>query len=249
MIDILGYIIFGIIVLFIIFFVRIIKEYERGIKFTLGIFTGIMKPGINIVIPIIQTYTVVDIRTKVVDVPEQNAITKDNVSVNINAVLYYRISEPKMAVLEIMDYHRAVSQLSQITMKNITGEVSLDDLLSKRDMVSTKIKEIVDKLTDPWGIKIEGVDLKHIELPPEMKRVLAAEAEAERERRAVVIHAQGEVAAAQNIATAATTLSKTPGSLHLRTLNSINDLARDKSHTKIFAIPAEILRMVRHFSK
>ncbi len=232
-------------VIFIFAGLKIVNEYEKGVKFTLGKFSKIMPPGLRLVIPIIQTWQRVDLRTKVVDVPDQDAMTKDNVSVNINAVLYYRVAAAKEAILEVEHYNYAVSQLAQTTMRDVVGEVILDDLLGKRDLLSKRIQQIVDKATDPWGVKVEAVDLKHIELPQDMKRMMAKEAESEREKRAVIIKAKGEVSAAENMAKAATTLEKSPGALHLRTLQSINDLSSDKSYTNIYAIPAELLRWIK----
>lgn len=221
---------------------RVVKEYERGIKFTLGKFSEVMKPGLRLVLPMIQSWERVDLRIKAVDVPDQDCITKDNVSVRVNAVLYFKIAEAKNAILEVENYFYATSQLSQTTMRDVVGEVTLDELLSKRDQVSKRIQQIVDIATDPWGIKVESVDLKHIELPQDMKRTMAKEAESEREKRAVIIKAEGEVVAADNIAKAAATLAKAPGALHLRTLQSINDISSDQSNTIVFAIPLEILR-------
>ena len=221
---------------------KIVKEYERGVKFTLGKFSGIMIPGLRFVIPIIQSWQRVDIRVKAVDVPDQDAITKDNVSIKVNAVLYYKVADSKKAIIEVEEFNYAVSQLAQTTMRDVVGEVSLDELLSKRDSVSKRIKEIVDKATDPWGIKVESVELKHIELPEQLKRTIGKEAEAEREKRAVIIKAEGEVIAATNMAKAANTLSKAPGALHLRTLQTVNDLSSDQSNTIIFALPVEVLR-------
>jgi len=223
-------------------FIKVVKQYEQGVKFTLGRFSGIMQPGLNILIPVIQSWRRVDMRVKAVDVPSQEAITKDNVSVNVNAVLYYRVSDAKDAIIRVEHYGYAVSQLAQTTMRDVVGEVTLDELLSKRDEVSKRIREKVDKATDPWGIKVESVDLKHIELPEEMKRTMAKQAEAERERRAVIIKAEGEVIASQNLAKAAETLAKTQGALHLRTLHSINDISSDQSNTVVFAVPLEILK-------
>ena len=240
---------FSAIFIILVFGLKVIKQYERGLRFTLGVFSGEMQPGLRFVIPIIQTYQKVDIRTKVEDVPKQDAVTKDNVSVNINAVIYYKVVKSELSILVVENFKYAVSQLAQIVMKNIVGEVTLDELLSSRDMVSDKIQKIVDKETDPWGVKVEGVDLKHVELPPDMKRVMAREAEAEREKRGVIIKAEGEVQAAENIAKATETMAKTPGALHLRTLHSINDLASDKSNTIIYAIPTEILRLVKKFAR
>ena len=222
--------------------IKQINEYERGVRFFIGKYDGIMQPGWRIVIPVIQTYQKVDIRVKAVDVPDQDAITKDNVSVNVNAVLYYKISNAEAAILKVEYFDYAVSQLAQTTMRDVVGEVTLDDLLSSRDQISDRIQEIVDKASDPWGIKIESVDLKHIELPEDMKRVIAKQAEAEREKRAVIIKAEGEVVAADNMSKAAGILAKSNGALHLRTLQSINDLSSDQSNTVIFAIPLEVLR-------
>ncbi len=230
-------------------FIKIVKQYELGVKFTLGRFSGIMQPGLNILIPVIQSWRRVDMRVKAVDVPDQEAITKDNVSVNVNAVLYYKVADAENAIIKVEHYGYAVSQLAQTTMRDVVGEVTLDELLSKRDEVSNRIQEKVDKATDPWGIKVESVDLKHIELPEEMKRTMAKQAEAERERRAVIIKAEGEVIASQNLAKAASTLSKTQGALHLRTLHSLNDLSSDQSNTVVFAVPLEVLRAFERISK
>ena len=222
--------------------IKQINEYERGVKFQLGKYIGMMSPGWRIVIPIFQTYQKVDIRIKAVDVPDQDAITKDNVSVNVNAVLYYKVDNAESAIIKVEYFDYAVSQLAQTTMRDVVGEVTLDELLSKRDIISDRIQEIVDRATDPWGIKIVSVDLKHIELPEDMKRVIAKQAEAEREKRAVIIKAEGEVVAADNMSKAAGILAKSNGALHLRTLQSINDLSSDQSNTVIFAIPLEVLR-------
>ena len=222
--------------------IKQINEYERGVKFQLGKYIGIMEPGWRIVIPIFQTYQKVDIRVKAVDVPDQDAITKDNVSVNVNAVLYYKVDKAETAIIKVEYFDYAVSQLAQTTMRDVVGEVTLDELLTNRDEISQRIQVIVDKASDPWGIKIVSVDLKHIELPENMKRTIAKQAEAEREKRAVIIKAEGEVMAANNMAKAANTLAAAKGALHLRTLQSINDLSSDQSNTVIFAMPLEILR-------
>ena len=193
--------------------------------------------------------TKVDVRVKAVDVPDQDAITKDNVTVNVNAVLYYKVVVVDKAVLEVEHFYYAVSQLAQTTMRDVVGEVSLDDLLSKRDQISDRIQTIVDKATDPWGIKVVSVDLKHIELPKDMQRTIAKQAEAEREKRAVIIKAEGEVIAADNMAKAANILAGSNGALHLRTLQSVNDLSSDQSNTVIFALPLEILRAFEGMTK
>jgi regulator of protease activity HflC (stomatin/prohibitin superfamily) len=228
---------------------KIVKEYERGVKFTLGKYVGTMKPGLRLVIPIIQSWERVDMRVKAVDVPDQDCITKDNVSVKVNAVLYFKVSEADKAIISVENYFYATSQLSQTTMRDVVGEVTLDELLKERDRISHRIQQIVDKATDPWGIKVDSVELKHIELPDDMKRTMAKEAEAEREKRAVIITAEGEVVAAKNMSKAADMLSKVPGALHLRTLQSINDISSDQSNTIVFAIPLEVLKSFEGFSK
>lgn len=222
--------------------IKQIDEYERGVKFTTGKFSKMMDPGWRLVLPIFQSFKKVDIRTKAVDVPEQEAITKDNVSVKINAVLYYKVFDASKAVLAVENFRYAVSQLAQTTMRNAVGAVSLDDLLGEREKISGEICKIIDEATDPWGIKVENVELKDISLPEEMKRVIAKAAEAEREKIAVITKAQGEVEASQNLAKAAEIMATTPGALHLRTLATLNDLSSDQSNTIIFAVPIEVLR-------
>ncbi|MCK4891195.1 MAG: slipin family protein [Candidatus Pacebacteria bacterium] len=229
--------------------IKQINEYERGVKFQLGKYIGIMSPGWRIVIPIFQTYQKVDIRVKAVDVPDQDAITKDNVSVNVNAVLYYKVANAESAIIKVEYFDYAVSQLAQTTMRDVVGEVTLDELLTNRDEISQRIQTIVDKASDPWGIKIESVDLKHIELPENMKRTIAKQAEAEREKRSVIIKAEGEVIAADNMAKAANILGSANGALHLRTLQSINDLSSDQSNTVVFAMPLEVLRAFEGLKK
>ena len=228
--------------------IRQINEYERGILFTFGKYTKVLEPGWKIVLPIIQSYSKVDIRTKAVDVPEQEAITKDNVSVKINAVIYYKIFDAGKAICEVNDYYYAVSQLAQTTMRNVVGTVTLDELLSDREKISNGICEVIDKATDPWGVKVENVELKDVSLPEEMKRVIAKAAEAEREKQAILTKANGEVKAAESLAQAANTMGRTPGALHLRTLSTLNDLSSDQSNTIIFAIPIEVLKAVEGIS-
>ena len=222
--------------------IKQISEYERGIKFTCGKFSSIMNPGWRLVFPIFQSYRKIDIRTKVIDVPEQEVITRDNVSVKINAVIYYNIFDASKALLAVENFHYAVSQLAQTTMRNIAGSVTLDELLTSREKISINICEIVDKATDGWGIKVQNVELKDVALPGEMKRVIAKVAEAEREKQAVITKAAGELEASQNLAMAAENLSSSPGALHLRTLSTINDISSDQSNTIIFALPIEVLR-------
>lgn len=229
--------------------VRQINQYENGVLFTLGKFTKIMNPGWNLVFPIFQSYRKVDMRVKAVDVPDQEAITRDNISVRVNAVIYYKIRSAEQAILQVEDFYYAVSQLAQTTMRNAVGQVELDELLSKRDKVSEDIRTIIDKASDPWGISVDNLELKDITLPEEMKRVIGKQAEAEREKRAVIIKAEGEVAAANNMAKAAEVLASSSGALHLRTLQSINDISSDQSNTIVFAVPLEVLRAFEKMSK
>ncbi len=217
--------------------------------FTMGRFTGIRNPGWRIVVPIFQSMRKVDMRTKAVDVPQQQAITKDNISVGVNAVIYYKVTDASKAILNVEDFYYAMSQLAQTTMRNVVGEVELDELLAGREKISERIRQIVDKASDEWGIKVENVELKDVILPDDMERTIAKQAEAEREKRAVIIKAEGEKIAAQNMAEAAKTLSQAEGALHLRTLQSINDLSSDQSNTVIFAIPIEVLRAIEKVGK
>jgi regulator of protease activity HflC (stomatin/prohibitin superfamily) len=243
------YSIAGVLFVLIVSSIRQINQYERGVKFTFGKFTSIMEPGWRIVWPVIQTYQKVDVRTKAVDVPDQNAITRDNVSVRVNAVIYYKVSDANKAIIEVEDFRYAISQYAQTTMRNIVGEVTLDELLSSRDKIAERIKEIVDKETDAWGLKVQNVELKDVSLPPEMERTIGKQAEAEREKRAVIINSQGELAASENIAKAAEMLAKTPGALHLRTLQSINDMSSDESNTVVYMVPIEALKALEGFAK
>ena len=221
--------------------IKQINEYERGIRFRFGKFNKIMNPGWNLVLPIIHSYNKVDIRTKAVDVPAQDAITSDNVSIKINAVLYYKIFDASKAIIAVENFQFAVAQLAQTTMRNVVGSVTLDELLGSREKISDQICSIVDEATDPWGIKIENVELKDVSLPEEMQRVIAKVAEAEREKNAVITKSIGEVESAQNLSKAAEMMSASPGALHLRTLATLNDLSSDQSNTIIFAIPIEVL--------
>ena len=235
----LPFIIFLIIVL--LSSIKQINEYERGVLFRFGKFKRLLHQGWNIVLPIIESYQKVDIRTKVLDVPEQDAITKDNVSIKINAVIYFNVFDASKAIIAVERYQYAIGQLAQTTMRNAVGAISLDELLSERDKISTEICNIIDKATDPWGIKVENVELKDIKLPDEMQRVIAKVAEAEREKEAVITKSKGEVESANNLAKAAEMMSSSPGALHLRTLATLNDLSSDQSNTIIFAIPIEVL--------
>ncbi len=236
------YILLIILVLLLLASIRQVNQYQKGVMFTMGKYTGTKSAGWRLVIPVFQQMKKVDLRVKAVDVPDQNAITRDNVSVKVNAVIYYKVSSAEKAIIEVEDFRYAISQYAQTTMRNIVGEATLDELLANREKIAERIKTIVDKETDPWGLKVSNVELKDVSLPPDMERTIAKQAEAEREKRAVIITSQGELAASENMAAAATNLNRAPGALHLRTLQSINDLSSDQSNTVVFAIPLEVLR-------
>jgi regulator of protease activity HflC (stomatin/prohibitin superfamily) len=239
------------VIIFVVFLllisVRQINQYERGIKFMFGKYYVTKDPGWRIIIPVIQSMTKVDIRTKTVDVPEQEAITKDNIPVSINAVIYYKIIHAEKAILEVENFYYAIMQLAQVTMRNMVGQYMLDEILKNREEVSQKIQEQVDEATEPWGIQVVNLDLKDIVIPADLKRTIAKAAEAEREKRAAIISAEGEFLAAENVAKAAKMLAEAPGALHLRTLQSINDLSSDASNTTVWMIPIEILKAVEGF--
>jgi regulator of protease activity HflC (stomatin/prohibitin superfamily) len=241
-------ILYILVVLLILSSIRQINQYERGVKFTLGRYTKMVEPGWRLVFPVIQSMRRVDIRTKAVEVPYQDTITKDNVSCKINAVIYYRIVDVAKSVIEVENVWLATSQLAQTTMRNVCGELTLDELLSERDQASKRIKELIASHTASWGIEALGVELKDIQLPDDMKRTIAKQAEAEREKRAVIINSEGEVIAADNLRKAAEILSSSPGALHLRTLNTVNDVSSDASNTIVFALPLEILRAFERYN-
>jgi regulator of protease activity HflC (stomatin/prohibitin superfamily) len=236
-------------VLLVLSSIRQINQYEKGVKFTFGKFTSTMEPGWRLVWPIIQSYEKVDLRTKAVDVPDQKAITRDNVSITVNAVIYYKVISAEKSILEIENFRYAMMQYAQTTMRNIVGEVTLDELLAGRDQIADRIRDIVERTADSWGLKVDNVELKDIFLHPEMERTIAKQAEAEREKRAVIINSEGELAASNNLAEAARMLSSTPGALHLRTLQSINDISSDASNTVVFTVPLEIMQAVTGFVK
>lgn len=233
----------------ILSFLRQINQYERGVLFTMGRFSRILNPGWRVVVPIFQSMRKIDIRVKAVDVPDQNAITKDNVPVRVNAVIYYKVADAGKAVIEVEDFRYAVSQYAQTTMRNIVGEVTLDELLGQRDKIADRIREIVDIETDNWGLKVNNVELKDVSLPETMERTIAKQAEAEREKRAVIITSQGELAASENMAKAAQMLASTPGALHLRTLQSVNDMSSDQSNTIVYMLPIEALKALEGFAR
>ncbi len=230
-------------------FLRQINEYERGILFTCGRYTKTMSAGWRIVVPIFQHMKKIDMRVKAVDVPEQDTITQDNIPIKISAVVYYKVEDAAKAFIEVENFYYAVSQLAQTTIRAAAGKVTLDDLLSKRAEISEGIHTAIDADTDKWGIDVSAVEIKDILLPESLKRTIAKAAEAERERRAVIIKAEGDRMSAENIVAAAEMLNKTPGALHLRTLQSINDLSSDQSNTTIWVLPLEIMQAFQGFNK
>lgn len=229
--------------------IKVVNQYERGVVLTLGKFTGLRQPGLRLIIPVFQRMIRVDIRTNTIDIPKQEVITKDNVTVNVDAVVYFRVADAERAVLEVANFIYASSQFAQAALRDVTGNVELDSLLGKRDEVSAQIKEIVDVQTEKWGIDVESVKIQNIELPQDMKRAMAKQAEAERERRAVIITAEGEKAAAAAVADAAATLSKTPGGISIRTLQTLEKIAVEPSQKTLFVLPAELTEVFAKLSK
>jgi regulator of protease activity HflC (stomatin/prohibitin superfamily) len=233
-----------VVVMFILSGIKVVNQYERGVVLTLGRFTGMRNPGLQIVIPIFQRMIKVDVRTNTIDIPKQEVITKDNVTVNVDAVVYFRVADAEKAVLEVTNYIYASSQFAQAALRDVTGNVELDSLLGKRDEVSQQIMEIVDVQTEKWGIDVESVKIQNIELPQDMKRAMAKQAEAERERRAVIITAEGEKAAAAAVADAAATLTKVPGGINIRTLQTLEKIAVEPSQKTLFVLPADLIDTV-----
>jgi regulator of protease activity HflC (stomatin/prohibitin superfamily) len=225
--------------------IRIVNQYERGVVLTLGKISGIRNPGLNIIIPVFQTLRKVDVRSTPVDVPKQEVITKDNVTLGVDAVVYFKVLDATKAVLETSNYVYATSQFAQAALRDVIGNVEMDDLLSKREEISQQIKTIVDQETEKWGIDIENVKIQNIELPQEMKRAMAKQAEAERERRANVIGADGEKQAAQTLAEAAALLAVTPGAINLRTLNTLERISTEPSQKTVFVFPVELIDALR----
>lgn len=222
--------------------IRILREYERGVVYTLGRYTGIKGPGLIILIPFVQQMIIVDTRVRTIDVPSQDIISHDNVSVKVNAVIYFRVVAPQLAMNEVADFMRATSELSQTTLRAVLGKHDLDDMLSNRDKLSADVREILDTQTDAWGIKVSNVEIKHVDIDVSMIRAIAKQAEAERERRAKIIHAEGEAQAAEKLVEASVTLAREPGAMQLRYLNAFQTIANDKSQTIILPLPMDILK-------
>ncbi len=230
--------------------IRILKEYERAVVFRLGRFLAVKGPGLIILIPVIDKMRKVDLRVVTLDVPPQEVITRDNVSINVSAVVYFRVVEPEKAVIQVEDYYYATSQLAQTTLRSICGQAELDEILAERDKLNARIQEILDADTEPWGVKVSKVEIKEIDLPEEMKRAMAKQAEAERERRAKIINAQGELQASKTMAEAARIMSEQPASLQLRFLQTLREVATENNSTIVFPLPIDLIKpLFETFSK
>ncbi len=243
----LGINLFWVIVLFLILIIlasaiRILLEYERGVIFRLGRFAGVRGPGLRLIIPVVDKMIKINMRTVAMDVPPQDIITRDNVSIKVNAVLYFRVVQPDKALIEVDNYLYATSQLAQTSLRSVLGQVELDDLLGQRDKINHNLQEILDRQTDPWGVKVSNVEIKHVDLPVEMQRAMARQAEAERERRAKVIHAKGEFEASKTLADAAQQISTQNGALQLRFLQTMTEIATEKNSTILFPMPLDLIR-------
>jgi len=240
-------IIIGVIVvaafILILMAVRIVKEYERGVVFRLGRLVGAKGPGLFFIIPFIDSMQRVDLRVVTMDVPSQEVITKDNVTVRVNAVIYFRVVDPEASVVKVLDHIRATSQISQTTLRNVLGQSELDELLAEREKFNQMLQKIIDEHTDPWGVKVSTVEIKEVELPEQMRRMMAAQAEAERERRAKIIHAEGEFQASEKLALAGAVIAKEPVTLQLRYLQTLTEIASEKNSTVIFPLPMDLIKM------
>ena len=243
--DLLIWTIVIVVGIFILSGLKVVNQYQRGIVLTLGRFTGVRQPGLRVIIPIFQQMSRVDVRSTPIDIPKQEIITKDNVTAGIDAIVYFRVVDPAKAVLETTNYTYATSQFAQAALRDVTGNFELDELLQKREEISDRIKEIVDAETSKWGIDIENVKMQNIELPQDMKRAMAKQAEAERERRAIVISADGEKIAAQNLADAAAIFAKVPGALNLRTLGTLERISTEPSQKTMMLFPVELIDALR----
>ena len=240
-------IIIGVIVvaafILILMAVRIVKEYERGVVFRLGRLVGAKGPGLFFIIPFIDSMQRVDLRVVTMDVPSQEVITKDNVTVRVNAVVYFRVVDPEASVIKVLDHIRATSQISQTTLRNVLGQSELDELLAEREKFNQMLQKIIDEHTDPWGVKVSTVEIKEVELPEQMRRMMAAQAEAERERRAKIIHAEGELQASEKLVQAGAIIAKEPVTLQLRYLQTLTEIASEKNSTIIFPLPIDLIKM------
>lgn len=235
------YIVIAIIVMFFASAIRILREYERGVVFLLGRFWKVKGPGFIIIVPVIQQMVRVDLRTIVMDVPSQDVISRDNVSVNVNAVVYFRVIDPEKSIIQVEDFYEATSQLAQTTLRSVLGQHELDEMLAERERLNADIQNVLDKQTDAWGIKVSNVEIKHIDLNETMIRAIAKQAEAERTRRAKVIHAEGEAQAADKLLSAATILCEKPEAMQLRYLQTLTEIASERSNTIVFPLPMDMI--------
>jgi len=249
MFTVTAYVLIGLAGAFLVSAIRVLREYERGVIFLLGRFYRVKGPGLIIVIPLIQQMVRVDLRTIVMDVPSQDVISKDNVSVKVNAVIYFRVVDPQRAIIQVENFDMATSQLAQTTLRSVLGQHELDEMLAEREKLNNDIQEILDQQTDAWGIKVANVEIKHVDLDESMIRAIARQAEAERERRAKVIHAEGESQAAQKLLEAARTLAEQPQALQLRYLQTLTEIAGEKSSTIVFPLPMDLLEPLQAIVK
>ncbi len=236
-----------VVLIFLSMAIKIVAEYERGVIFRLGRLIGAKGPGLFLIIPFVDRMVKVDLRVVTMDVPSQEVITKDNVTVRVNAVIYFRVVDPEASVVKVLDHIRATSQISQTTLRNVLGQSELDELLAQREKLNQMLQKIIDEHTDPWGVKVSTVEIKEVELAEEMKRSMAAQAEAERERRAKIIHAEGELQASEKLAQAAHVLGREPTAIQLRYLSTLTEIAAEKNSTTLFPIPIEFLRVLERF--
>jgi regulator of protease activity HflC (stomatin/prohibitin superfamily) len=240
------YLVIGIVIVVLLIIipmtVKIVTEYERGVIFRLGRLVGAKGPGLFLIIPFIDRMVKVDLRVVTMDVPSQEVITKDNVTVRVNAVVYFRVVDPESSVVKVLDHIRATSQISQTTLRNVLGQSELDELLTQREKLNQMLQKIIDEHTDPWGVKVSTVEIKEVELAEEMKRSMAAQAEAERERRAKIIHAEGELQASEKLAQAAAIIGREPATIQLRYLSTLTEIASEKNSTILFPIPIELFK-------
>ncbi len=236
-----GAVVILVVLMFLSSAIKVVQEYERGVVFRLGRLVGPRGPGLILLIPIIERMVKVDLRVVTMDIPVQEVITRDNVTVRVNAVAYFRVVDPNAAVVNVADYIRATSQISQTTLRSVLGQVELDELLAEREKINQKLQEIIDEQTEPWGVKVSIVEIKDVELPESMQRAMARQAEAEREKRAKIIHAEGEFAAASQLAEAARTLLAVPGALQLRYLQTLTEIAAERNSTIIFPVPIDLI--------
>ncbi len=232
----------ALVILIVVSAIRVLFEYERGVVFRLGRFAGVKGPGLRFIIPVIDRLIKVSLRTVAMDVPPQDIISKDNVSIKVNAVIYFRVVHPDKALIEVENYLYATSQLAQTSLRSVLGQSELDELLTKREEINQHLQEILDRQTDPWGVKVSNVEIKHVDLPPEMQRAMARQAEAERERRSKVIHAEGEFQASQKLSEAAAVISSQSGALQLRYLQTLTEVAGEKNSTILFPLPIDLVR-------